>query len=146
MFLGIYPAVRSETRANAEQSKKRTAFLNGLVFVAAFIFIRPFITLVYVFVEHNKAVKSEVRPGSGYGTVETWACALSSGGKSPTAKTLCSELYDARVILIPVLVLSCVQLVLMVRFRVIGFKREHVEGRSSISGTSSSVKGAGFDA
>ena len=63
--------------------KKRVAFLNGLLFVACFIFGRPFIVLVYTNIEWGKAVKNETYPTSGYVTVETWACACSKqiGGR-----------------------------------------------------------------
>jgi hypothetical protein len=108
--------------------------------------MRLLITLIYIFIEHSKAVKGEAEPASGYVTVETWACALSSGGESSTAGSLCTELHAARVILIPVFVLSCVQLALVVWFRVADVKEECAERMSSVSGVESQVKGAGFDA
>jgi hypothetical protein len=107
--------------------------------------MRPLITLIYVFIEHSKAVKGEAGPASGYVTVETWACALSSGGESSAAGSLCTEMRVARMVLIPVFVLSCVQLALVVWYRVAGFKEERAERMSSVSGVESQLKGAGFD-
>jgi hypothetical protein len=120
----VHPDVRHGICSDAKQSKKRTVYLNGLVFVAVFIFMRPLITLIYVFVEHSKAVKGEAGSASGYATVETWAGALLSGGKSSTAESLCTEIYVARMILIPVSMLGCVQLFLAIWFRVAGGSQE----------------------
>jgi hypothetical protein len=139
-------AIRCRTNPNTGQSKRRAVYLNSLVFVASFIFMRPLITLVYVFIEHSKAVKGEAGPAPGYVTVETWACALSRGGESSTARSLCTELHAACVVLIPIFVLSCVQLALVVWYRVVDFKEERAERMSSVSGVEPPAKGAGFAA
>jgi hypothetical protein len=138
--------VRCRTNPNIRQNKKRAVYLNSLVFVASFIFMRPLITLVYVFIEHSKAVKGKAGPAPGYVTVETWACALSRGGESSTAGLLCTELHAARVVLIPIFVLSCVQLALVVWYRVAGFKEERAERMSPVSGVEPPAKGSGFAA
>lgn len=105
--------------------------------------MRPFITLIYVFVEYNNAVKGRVRPSSGYVTVETWACALSGQGGGQTAKSLCTELHAARMILIPVLVLGFVHLVLVIRIRVVGLRGQVSDRKSGSvdSGMKSTTKG-----
>jgi hypothetical protein len=143
---GCKLVVRCKTNPNTRQSKKRAVYLNSLVFVASFIFMRPLITLVYVFIEHSKAVKGEAGPAPGYVTVETWACALSRGGKSSTVGSLCTDLHAARLVLIPIFLLSCVQLALVVWFRVAGSKEERAERMSSVSGVEPPEKGAGFAA
>jgi hypothetical protein len=143
---GCKLVVRCKTNPNTRQSKKRAVYLNSLVFVASFIFMRPLITLVYVFIEHSKAVKGEAGPAPGYVTVETWACALSRGGESSTVGSLCTDLHAARLVLIPIFLLSCVQLALVVWFRVAGSKEERAERMSSVSGVEPPEKGAGFSA
>jgi hypothetical protein len=77
-----------------------------VLFVASFIFGRPFITLVYTFVEYDQAVKHDVDPASGYVTPETWSCALAETGSFGSAKSLCTELRVARYLVVPEMVLG----------------------------------------
>lgn len=71
--------------------------------MAAFYFMRPFIVLVYTFVEHD---------------VEAWACGINES----TEKALCRELRAARYLLVPMLVLGVAFLSLVVWQR-LGFWR-----------------------
>jgi hypothetical protein len=98
--------------------KKRVAYLNGFLFVACFIFGRPFIVLVYTYIEWGQAVKNEIRPTSGYVTVETWACAYSKQIGERYAGILCMELQAARYLLIPTTVLGAVILSVVIWIRV----------------------------
>jgi hypothetical protein len=96
---------------------------NALLFVATFVFVRPFVTLVYVFVEREGAVKGRVGVGSGYVTVETASCA---GGYA----VVCKELRAARWLLIPEVVVGAVVLGMVLRLRLrLGRVREEKEVR-----------------
>ena len=98
--------------------RKRTAFWNGLIFVASFIFGRPLIVLIYVFVEHDKAQKRQLRArGGGYITTETWACAAYNKGVE-RASSICNEIKTARYLLIPELLFAAAMLALVIYRRV----------------------------
>jgi hypothetical protein len=97
--------------------KKRLAYLNGLVFVACFIFGRPLIVLIYTYVEWGHAVKNDTNPTSGYVTVESWACAYSKQSRDGSAEALCTELQTARYLLAPVVMLGAAMLLLVIEKR-----------------------------
>ena len=94
----------------------KTLFVGLLVFVASFIFVRPLIILIYVFVEYDRSAKDVQRIGTGYLTTECWACDSKAGLES-----ICGELRAARYLLIPAVVLSALHLAtlawLLVRVR-----------------------------
>jgi hypothetical protein len=111
--------------------KKKAEYLNGLLFVACFIFGRPLIVLVYTYVEWGRAVKNDMNPDSGYTTVETWSCAYSKESGVGSARSLCTELQTARYLLIPVLVLGAVMLSLVIWKRVTLGKERGVVRKNS---------------
>ncbi|CAI6331995.1 unnamed protein product [Periconia digitata] len=78
------------------------AYRNTALFVAAFIFVRPFVALVYTFVNQGQA-----HSGSSHLTVEAWAC-------DANEQDLCKSLRAARYLQIPVLVLSVLFLGLVI--------------------------------
>jgi hypothetical protein len=110
--------------ANDRQTKKRTAYWNGLLFVASFIFGRPFITLIYTWVEWNQASKNQISPARGYNTTESWACAAANGDGVRDARSVCTQLHAARYILIPEVVLGAMMLALVIRMRIRVSKEE----------------------
>lgn len=81
--------------------------------------MRPFIALVYIFVEHD---------------VEAWACLLSEHNRNSTAKALCTELRVARYLLIPLLVLGVTFLALVVWLRLGAWRGEGVAEECASSG------------
>ncbi|OAL44119.1 hypothetical protein IQ07DRAFT_685149 [Pyrenochaeta sp. DS3sAY3a] len=103
--------------------KMRVALLNGLLFVAAFILVRPFIVLVYTFVAWGQAVKNTSTSTTGNLTVESWACALYQETEFSHAKSLCTKLKVARYLLIPILVLAAVMLGVVLWERMAGRKK-----------------------
>lgn len=101
----------------------RVALLNGLLFVACFIVVRPFIVLVYTFVAWDQAVKNTSTSTTGNLTVESWACALYRETEDFHAKSLCTELKVARYLLIPILVLAAVMLAIVLWERISNKKK-----------------------
>lgn len=86
--------------------------------MASFFFLRPFIVLIYTFIEHD---------------VEEWACLLSNYGRNNVAQSLCRELRAARYLLIPLFVLGVVFLLLIVCLRVRVVDKENSVGRYVIT-------------
>lgn len=81
--------------------------------------MRPFIVLIYVFVEHD---------------VEAWACLLSNHGRNDTAESLCRELRAARYLLMPLLVLSFVFLLLVIWLRFGAWRGKSVSDKDALGG------------
>ncbi|KAH7379211.1 hypothetical protein DE146DRAFT_637656 [Phaeosphaeria sp. MPI-PUGE-AT-0046c] len=123
------------TPSTNAQPKKRTAFWNGILFVASFIFGRPLIVLIYVFVELNGAQKGQTMASDGgYVTTETWACAASNKGVGK-AGSICSEIRTARYLLIPGLGFAAVMLGLVIYKRVQLSRESRAVGRSEVGST-----------
>jgi hypothetical protein len=101
-----------------QQSNTRRAYSNGLLFVASFIFVRPFVVLVYTFVERDLADQTSLSPVTGYVTTETWACAAIGEGGLTDVGSLCRQLRMARYLLIPVVVLATIMLSLVAWLRI----------------------------
>lgn len=106
--------------------------MNGLLFVVSFIFGRPLIVLTYVFAEWGQAVKNKTSPTSGYAAVETWACAASEDGNG-SAHSICTELKAERYLLIPVLVLSLIMWLLVLRIRLSLTKEKQAMNRTEVA-------------
>jgi hypothetical protein len=79
--------------------------------VATFYCLRPFVVLVYTFVEHS---------------VEAWACEVGKKDGHRDADGLCRELRAARYLLVPMLVLGVAFLSLVVWQRLGVWRRECV--------------------
>ncbi|KAH7138139.1 hypothetical protein B0J11DRAFT_513664 [Dendryphion nanum] len=89
-----------------ERYKRKKSYQCLFLFVAGFVFLRPFVVLVYTYVEYGSAVKdSTVLGDAGYMTVESWACSV---GLVDGASMLCREVRAARYLLIPIVVLAAV--------------------------------------
>ncbi|KAK3116259.1 hypothetical protein LTR53_003563 [Teratosphaeriaceae sp. CCFEE 6253] len=71
---------------------------HGFLFVGSFIFMRPFVVLIYEFVASNNASKP------GHATAESWAC----NAEGPGAASLCTDLRAARHLLVPVVVIAAI--------------------------------------
>jgi hypothetical protein len=108
-----------ECSSNSRQSRKRQLYWNGLLFVAGFIFARPFIVLMYTFIEWGQAVKGQVSVSvtSSYVTTETWSCAAALTGGYKDVGSVCKELRAARYLLIPEVVFGAVVLSVVIWMR-----------------------------
>jgi hypothetical protein len=93
-------------------------YLNALVFVALFYFMRPFIVLIYTFIEHD---------------VEAWACLLSNHGRNRAAGSLCRELRAARYLLIPLLALGIAFLSVVVWQRLRAWRKMGIQDADTIA-------------
>jgi hypothetical protein len=88
-----------------------------LLFVSCFIFARPFITIIYTFVEWGQAVKGQINASTGYITTESWACAATKMEGYETVESVCGELRAARYLLIPEVVFGAIMLSLVIWMR-----------------------------
>ncbi|KAF2831488.1 hypothetical protein CC86DRAFT_402009 [Ophiobolus disseminans] len=99
-------------------TKKLISYWNSLLFVTCFIFGRPFVVLIYTFVEYGHATKGQILPLSGYITPETWTCAAAGRNNLQTARSMCTQLRAARYLLILEVVIGAIMLCLMIWIRI----------------------------
>ncbi|KAF2869064.1 hypothetical protein BDV95DRAFT_578261 [Massariosphaeria phaeospora] len=122
---------KGEQRANPRRS---TIYLNGLVFVATVIFLRPFVVQVYSEVQFSRASRSyDASPSSEFLTPETWSCAVAGSGRGgAAAESLCRELRASRYLLIPTMILGAIIFGMVGWMRVSEFRREGIVGKDVV--------------
>lgn len=104
--------------SNISQKAWISLLWNTEVFVASFIFMRPFIVCVYSFVEHDHAEKNAfTNRRRGFVTPETWGCAARKRGVK-NAGTICSDIKSARWLTVPEVVLGTIMLGLTIWARI----------------------------
>ncbi|KAH6638165.1 hypothetical protein C7974DRAFT_390986 [Boeremia exigua] len=115
-----------KTPLQDSERKITKRYLNALLFVASFFFLRPLIVLIYTPVDHS---------------VEAWACVLSNRGRDGTAESLCRELRSARFLLIPLFVLGVIFLALVAWLRFGGYlKQTHSDSDTTRNTRSNDVE------
>jgi len=101
----------SQTATAQHTTASRTWLQRIILFVAAFIFVRPLIVLIYTFAESSASTSNVTRSANGHVTPERWACHAGAGRE---AQSLCHELRAARYLLIPVVVLAAAMPTLLI--------------------------------